>query len=154
MKRIYQLLILCFPLLLANCKTTKYTPTTFPEKQIIFGDGGGFSGVITEYTLLENGQFFKKTSLEKEHQELKRLKKKEAIKIYEQKESLRLHKFDINHPGNLYYFLRLTDEELDHTITWGAGDYNLREEIMDFYKVLRALIKTQAMDEESKKGDK
>lgn len=154
MKCNYFFLMLGVSLCFFNCKSTKYTPEAFPETQIIFGDGGGFSGVVTEYILLENGQFFKKSSLKSGHEELKSLKKKEAQKIYERLENLRLHKFDINHPGNLYYFLRITNEELDHTITWGAGDYNLREEIMDFYKTLRGLVKTQTTLVEKEESDK
>ena len=154
MKRFYFFTILCLPLLFSNCKTTKYTPEAFPEKQIIFGDGGGFSGVVTQFILLENGQFFKKTSLKEGHEELEPLKKKQAKEIYERLANLRLHKFDINHPGNLYYFLRTTDEELDHTITWGAGDYNLREDIMSFYKDLRALLKDRKLFGEREKKDK
>ena len=154
MKQINFFFILSLPLLLTNCKTTKYTPESFPEVQIIFGDGGGFSGVVTEYILLENGQFFKKSSLKEKYEELEPLKKNEAKEIYERLAGLRLHKFDINHPGNLYYFLRFTNEELDHTITWGAGDYNLREDIMSFYKDLRALLKDRKTFGEREKADK
>ncbi len=143
MKYFNLILVLCLSLVLSNCKTTKYTPENFPVNQIIFGDGGGFSGIITEYLLLENGQIFHKTSTKEGYSEMESIKKKEAEVFFEQLNELRLHKLDINHPGNLYYFLRFTNEELDHTITWGTGDYNLRKDIMDFYKSLKSLTKNR-----------
>lgn len=133
----------CFFILIlfANCNTSKYTPDTFPIKQIIFGDGGGFAGIETSYTLLENGQLFRTTDKVKGQEELEHIKKKSAIDFFEKLDALRLHKLDIEHPGNLYYFLRFTNEELDHKIIWGAGDYNIRKDIIDFYKSLKALTK-------------
>ncbi|RMG86089.1 MAG: hypothetical protein D6714_04770 [Bacteroidetes bacterium] len=145
MKQYSLLIFAAFAGLFFQCKSQKYTPETFPERQIIFGEGGGFSGVVTEYILLENGQLFKHSSLKPgEYEPLKRLKKKATKAIFDRLAELRLHKFDIDHPGNLYYFIRITDPEIDHTITWGAADYVLREEIMDFYKSLRNLLRKDA----------
>ena len=154
MRRLHPFLILILTLAFFQCKTTKYTPETFPVKQLIFGDGGGFSGIITEYLLLENGQFFKKTSLKEGYEELEPIKKAEAQTFYEQLEALRLHKSDIHHPGNLSYFIRMMNEEIDHTITWGAGDYNLRTDIMNFYKSLKRMTKNRKVIKSPEAKDK
>lgn len=154
MKQFYLVASFAFLFIFSNCKTTKYTPETFPVNQIIFGDGGGFAGIITEYVLLENGQLFTKTSVKEGYDELESIKKADAARFFEQMNALRLHKFDVHHPGNLYYFLRFTNEELDHTLTWGAGDYNLRKDIMDFYKSLKAMVKGKKVKKASSPKDK
>ncbi|MEO6758357.1 MAG: hypothetical protein ABIO24_02805, partial [Saprospiraceae bacterium] len=41
------------------CKQPKYSAGNFPEKQLRWGSGGGFTGQVNSYVLLENGQLFK-----------------------------------------------------------------------------------------------
>ncbi|MEO0339551.1 MAG: hypothetical protein AAF242_10085, partial [Bacteroidota bacterium] len=43
---------------LSSCKTKQYAATSLPDKKIVFGKGGGFTGAVTEYILLENAQLF------------------------------------------------------------------------------------------------
>ena len=43
---------------LQACHSTQYSADQIPELQLVFGAGGGFSGLETTYILLENGQFW------------------------------------------------------------------------------------------------
>jgi len=135
------LFIFTSALVFQNCSTTKYRPETFPEYLLTFGEGGGFAGIETEHVLLENGQIFKKAGPEENYTELEPIPSSEAKDFYDQLGVLRLHNLDIEKPGNLYYFIRCTTEELDYKITWGAADYNLRQDIMNYYKSLTSLVK-------------
>lgn len=54
MKPSYLLLCLC----LFSCGTTQYTPEDYPETQLRWGAGGGFSGQMSRYALLDNGDIF------------------------------------------------------------------------------------------------
>ena len=136
-----------FLLALTSCKTTRYSFQNPPENTISFGDGGGFAGLETGFTLFENGQIFKH-NVPGDTIELKSIKKKEAKKHFEKFRQLRLAQLDIEQPGNLYYFIRFTTPDITHSITWGAADYNIRTDILDFYKSMREMVKDR------KKSDK
>jgi len=150
MKKILPLAILTI-FLFSQCKVVKYTPDKLPTKQIVFGDGGGFAGIETAYTLIENGQIFKQVGTEGRYEELKAVKKKEAKTFFEKVASLQLYKMDIEKPGNLYYFLQEINETIDSRVTWGAGDYLPPQGIVATYKDLRELAKSR---EVIKSGEK
>lgn len=146
------ILLLAFScLLFARCKVTKYTPDKLPERQLIFGDGGGFAGIETSFTLLENGQIFKQVGLGGNYEELKPIKRNEAKQIYEKASTLQLFKLDIDKPGNLYYFLREINEQIDSKVTWGAGDYLPPQSVVFLYKDLAALVKDREVVGSGKK---
>lgn len=132
-------------LLFAACKVTKYNPEKLPARQVIFGDGGGFAGIETSYTLLENGQLFKQVGVNGNLQELKSIKPKQAKALFEKVNSLHLFKLDIEKPGNMYYFLRHVTDNLDSRVTWGAGDYLPPQGLVNVYKELKALTKDRPL---------
>lgn len=126
---------------LPACKTTKYTPDKLPIRQIVFGDGGGFAGIETTYTLLENGQIFKQVGINGSFTELKPIKPKAAKVLFDKVNSLQLFKLDIDKPGNLYYFLRQVTDHLDSRVNWGAGDYMPPQGLVSVYKELKDLVR-------------
>lgn len=128
----------------SNCKVVKYTSDKLPVQQIVFGDGGGFAGIETAYTLLENGQIFKKIGADGTYSELKSIKPKQAKTLFEKVNSLQLFKLDMEKPGNLYYFLQQATDQIDSRVTWGAGDYVPPQAVVSVYKELQAIVKTQA----------
>ena len=132
-------IIACSLLLFNHCKVVKYTPDKLPTKQIVFGDGGGFAGIETSYTLLENGQLFRQVDVEGPFQELKPIKPQEAKVFFDKVASLQLYKMDIEKPGNLYYFLREVNENIDSRVTWGAGDYLPPRAVVSTYRTLKEL---------------
>ncbi len=124
-----------------------------PIRQIVFGDGGGFAGIETSFTLLENGQIFKQVGVEGAFEELKSIKSKEAKVLFDKVNSLQLFKLDIEKPGNMYYFLRQVTDNLDSRVTWGAGDYMPPQGLVSVYKELKALTKDREAAK-TKKSDK
>lgn len=134
-------LLLAFsPFLFMQCKVVKYTSDKLPDRQLIIGTGGGFTGIETSYTLLDNGQIFKQVGVEGALEELSSIKPKAAKALFEKLKGLQLYKLDIEQPGNLYYFLREVNETLDSKVTWGAGDYLPPESLVGFYKEVKALV--------------
>ena len=135
------LLFILFLVVFFSCKSQQYTIDALPDKQLIFGRGGGISGEVNTYTLLENGQVFYNNSLTKENSEIKSLSKKEAISCFQKMDSLKLSEMNFDHPGNLYYFLEEVNGEERYRVTWGSNDYEVSSECKDFYKELRTTIK-------------
>ena len=152
MKNLLPVLALFSLAVLPACKVTKYTPDKLPIRQIVFGGGGGFAGIETSYTLLENGQIFKQVGMEGSFAELKPIKPKAAKALFDKVNSLQLFKLDIDKPGNMYYFLRQVTDHLDSRVNWGAGDYMPPQSLVSVYKELKDLAKDREAAKSKKSG--
>ncbi|MGP1993528.1 hypothetical protein D9V96_016730 [Zobellia laminariae] len=128
-------------LTLLGCKSQQYTFDELPEKQLVFGYGGGMAGKVDTYILLENGHLFHNNSLTQETIELETLSKKQAEEYFLKLEELSLSTLDFNHPGSRYYFLEEVNEDGKHKIVWGASDHKLSKKYLDFYKEIKNHIK-------------
>jgi len=118
-----------------SCKT--YQIDNLPEEQIIFGNGGGVTGVTVTYILLSNGQLFKTNAWQKDTAELTKIKPKLAKEYFKQIEELDWEKTDINKPGNIYHFLSYKTANNTHRATWGATNYEPPKPLKDIYKSLK-----------------
>ncbi|WP_084061747.1 hypothetical protein [Cellulophaga tyrosinoxydans] len=128
-------------LLFLSCKSQQYTLDTLPNTQLIFGKGGGITGVIDTYTLLENGQLFYENSLSEEKKELKRISKKNVKILFDQLDNINLKDVDFNHPGNMYYFMKEVKGGYSHKVVWGKSDVQIDASIINLYEKLKAQLK-------------
>ncbi len=138
--------ITCFSLALfsalvifSQCKNTKYTADNLPDEYLRFGNGGGFVGIETTYTLLENGQIFKSRSKEPDTLEITGCKRKLAKKILDVAETLGLETLDFMYPGNVYQFIEIQDDGKTNRIAWGDREHPVDEKISTFYAELQKL---------------
>ena len=99
------------------CKQTKYTPGNFPDRQLRWGSGGGFTGKETTYTLLENGQIFTLAG-DGALTESGKVKAKHAKALYERIGTLGLDGVHFQHPGNTYDFIEVLSGD---SLTASAG---------------------------------
>lgn len=128
----------------SSCKTAKYTPMDFTKTQITFGTGGGFSGLVNDYTLLENGQLFKRSSQDDKFVELKKAKKKAVKQAINNYTFLGINELAVDQPGNLYYFIEYKDADgKTHRTTWGNGESPHEEKLKLYYSQLASLIKKE-----------
>jgi len=134
----FGLVFICLNL---SCKSQQYSMDDLPEKQLVFGKGGGMSGAVDTYILLENGQLFHSNSITKETEELENIGKKEAENCFAKLDSLSIADMDFNHPGNMYYFLEEINGAEIRRITWGSENHEISEEYKEFYNQLRTSIK-------------
>ena len=134
--------LLSIALLAINCKSNKpkYTTETLPEKQIRWGSGGGFTGKVTTFTLLENGQLFEHSSLTQTTAELPATKAKTAKGMFSAATNLDLANIKIDSPGNMYYFVETKDGEATNRIVWGDDKMPVEQKVKDFYTVLQQLV--------------
>ncbi len=135
--------LLCTAALFDQCKPTRYSPSELPEEYLRFGDGGGFAGIETTYTLLENGQLFKHKSKGGDTLELPGVKPHLAKKAIEKAESLGLLTLDFMYPSNIYTFIEFTDDGKTNRIAWGDRDHPVDEKISALYEELRKLTLPQ-----------
>ncbi|MGS0527686.1 hypothetical protein ACU8V7_23375 [Zobellia nedashkovskayae] len=128
-------------LTLLGCKSQQYTSDELPDKQLVFGYGGGMAGTVDRYILLENGQLFHTNSLIQQTEELEPLSKKEASACFLKFEKLSLSETDFDHPGSRYYFLEEVNQNIKHKVVWGSSDHKPSKAYLEFYNEMKNHIK-------------
>jgi len=91
-----------------HCNRNTHTYDELPDRHLQFGTGGGFTGEVITYTLLENGQLFWERSLQQgEASALPAARKKAAGQLFEQASALACS--EVLQPANRYaFFNRIT----------------------------------------------
>lgn len=115
------------------------TAEKMPTTRIEFGHGGGFTGAVTTYVLLNNGRIYKELMEGANYDKLRRITKDEATALYDECEKLRTLKTDS--PGNMYYFVTMKDST-QVPRRWIFGDPSVAppSELEALYKRLVGLI--------------
>jgi hypothetical protein len=98
-------LLLVFICFISSCASTVKSPVEYKGKQLISGEGGGFSGIEYSYILLENGQMFSQLGAREEFTNLGRLDSKLTKQLYLLADQFDVDTEVINAPGNRYRFL-------------------------------------------------
>lgn len=135
--RIYFILICLF----LGCKSRQLSSETLFERELIFGSGGGFTGVVKTYILKGNGTLTYLESMKKDTVILSVISKKECQKIFKKLSELHLEDKTIKRPGNIYYFLKEKKQNKYSEVVWGDFNYTVPDEINSFYKSLYQYIK-------------
>jgi hypothetical protein len=140
MKKTFLLSFALFGFAIA-CKTPAYTPDDYPKMQIRFGSGGGFTGMVTEYALFENGRLFKKEGkVTAAFTEQKKPASKLVKTAFATLENVRPFLTDFNHPGNLYRFIEIRSEGKVQRITWGDEHAPVDDRVRVFYSILNKTV--------------
>lgn len=138
--------ILSTMLIFTSCKTKSFTPTTYEKEQITFGNGGGITGAIVEYTLLSNGQLFEKSG--NTHTQITKLKKNQATQIFENYKLLGLDRKVINDPGNMYFFIQRKSKDTLHKIVWGNKPVSDNRMTIYFANLMKIIKDTNSRKKE------
>ena len=113
----------------------------FPDAQLTFGSGGGVAGLVNDFTLLENGQLFKRSSKDNVFVALKGAKKDAVSQAFKNFSFLGLDQMDVNQPGNLYYFIEHKAKDgTTRKLVWGNGESPDEDKLKLYYKLLSSLI--------------
>jgi hypothetical protein len=134
------LLLGAFTLLFSCCKQTVYTTDKMPDKQLRWGNGGGFVGKETGYTLLDNGQVFYQAA-GAALVEMKKSRAKKAKNIFKTVDNLGLATLDFKHPGNTYSYIEVVNGENAQRIIWGDKQHAVDPKIQELFRQLGGLVK-------------
>ncbi len=103
-------------------------------KEIKFGEGGGFTGAVTEFRLKENGDIYRYNSMDKEEQLIKSIPAEELKIVREKLSKVSKEALQIDHPYNMYYFIQIDTIRA----TWGDPAFKASPELLDLYNYLDA----------------
>jgi len=126
---------------LSSCNPKSYSLSNLPAEQIIFGQGGGFTGAVNTYLLLDNGQLFQKKSFQSEDWEvLEPLRPRHGRKMFRKIRKIDQDSMGIKEPGNRYFFLHYINAESRFENTWGKPDYVAPSELTELHAQLQELF--------------
>ena len=130
--------ILSVVVFFVGCKPAEpTTENTANTKRYAIGNGGGFTGVYTEYILEENGKVYKYDFNYDREVFIKNLEKSDLIYFLNKIDALGLEGIEINQPGNMSYYIDVrTGKTSINKITWGANLFYPPNELVDFHKEL------------------
>lgn len=115
----------------------KLTPAEYKGEQLHFGQGGGFTGDVNYFILLDDGRVFKKEVRDSSYILYDTWKKTFVDQMFSNYQSLALEKTEFYHPGNLYYFIEKHSRNVPvHRISWGQSGYTPEPNIVSFYNLL------------------
>lgn len=111
------------------------------NKFITVGSGGGFTGAVTTYKITPQGKVLKGKGIgEIKFTECGKIKRSVAKKMFTSASGLMPANNSFNHPGNLYYFLKYTEDGKEQIITWGDAEHPVPDEIKKLYEEIQARI--------------
>lgn len=115
-----------------------------PDTQIIFGNGGGFTGEIKEYHLLNDGRIVSKSLGDTIFKVLSRIGKSKATACFDDCKKMKLNTMKFSEPGNRYYFIAVKEAgKPENRIVWGDNEQPVLDEVKNFYKTLMGHLPKQ-----------
>lgn len=107
------------------------------EARIVFGQGGGITGLRTEYTINESGHLWQRAAWTDSLHLLAELDAAFARQTFKNFTTLRLDTLTYNNPGDLYYFIEMhTAQGTTQTIVWGYPGFTPDPSLVRFYNNL------------------
>lgn len=145
MKSTISIVVLSAALLFVSCKSnSKYTPETYSDQMMTFGNMGGFAGTVNSYTVLENGQFFKRKPRSESLVAIADLKKREAKQIFANFKTLGIADMEIDDPGNLTYFIEYKNGDEMKKLKWGGSNVEVPKNLHLFFTNMMLLAGDKA----------
>ena len=127
-----------------SCKSVKYTTAQMPDKQVIIGESGGFSGNETNYILCSSGQVFKQSFPTNKTEEISGLNVKKVKALYNTPWKKKWDKYIYDKTGNLTNYISLKDADKLNKISWTSIDTLVSKDIKDYYREFYQLLKSKS----------
>ena len=127
-------------LFIPACKTTKYSADKLPEKQLIIGSQGGFTGFGSEFIFCESGQVFKRSTAYDKIEELKITKKSKLRNFFKKAWEQPWLNEEYVKPGNFSSIMIFKDKELLKKYVWSQSDTAINPSIRLLAEEAKKLI--------------
>jgi len=125
-----------------GCTSTSTSLKDYQGKRITLANGGGFTGQVIEYVILEDGQVYRKNSMDQSVKAYTKLNKDIVKQIFDNYNVLELNKVELNDPGNMYFYISFADKDEIHKITWNTESTDeLAQKAKLFYQTVLNRIK-------------
>lgn len=133
-----------FPFLLfhivLSCRTQHTSPLNYKGKMIVVGNGGGFTGAVSSYYLLDNGAVYRTGRTDTSFIEVGKMEINEIANVFQNYTSLKIDAMELNEPGNRYYFIEKQEGDQKHKVQWGYKELSDKS-LATYHAVLMSKIK-------------
>jgi hypothetical protein len=131
-------------LLLLSCSAKEEFPEKYKGEQIHFGQGGGFTGELTYFALLDDGRLFKRSLRDSTFSLIDTWNSPFVAQMFTNYNSLSLDQIQFYEPGDLYYFIQhKSGDSPFHSITWGRPGTRPDQNIVTYYNLLYKSTKSK-----------
>lgn len=126
------------------CSSGKAVPAQDKGEQLHFGQGGGFTGSLTYYILLDDGRIFSRAA-DSTDTYLTTLERPLTRQLFAHYRQVGLDKLQFNEPGNLYRFLELhVNGARVNRMTWGAEGFTPPSGLPEYHLLLMKSTKPRS----------
>jgi hypothetical protein len=126
--------------LFASCSSSGKAKSDSNSRRLIFGNGGGFTGIYNRYELFEDGNVFILLP-DNTLQPLKKIRKKKACELFSHADKLQIAQPEFNHPGNMTWFIKFQANGKITEYKWGDSNNSVPNDIEDLYNQLSTIVK-------------
>lgn len=112
--------------LLYTCKTERLMPGNTSSPYIIVGNGGGFTGMQTSYCLMKDGSVFQIGDNDTTFNFMFKISKDLTTQLFSSYDQLGFKNFQLNDPGNRYFYIEYKDRGINHKILWNSNSPNTK----------------------------
>lgn len=127
---------------LLTCKPSQVALDDYEGRQLILANGGGFTGQIIEYILLENGAVFRKNSMDNSIERITTLERADTKQIFHNYELMQLAEMRLDEPGNMYFYIKRIEEGKVNQVKWNAESTGASiDQVKLFYQTVLQKIK-------------
>ncbi len=126
-----------------GCKTTKVSPEKYDEAKIYFGNGGGFSGKLNEFCMLDNGEVYQINPSSREADIRKVSSRSDAKNLFKKLNSMDLQQYPYDKPGNMFYWMKYHSKTDTTYLIWGDGTMEVDEKVIKVYDELVEFTRKQ-----------
>jgi len=134
------LLLIGISAIFASCATSGKVSDDSSHPRLIFGNGGGFTGIYTSYELSDKGHVFALLA-DSSRQKVNHIRKKQTRDLFTQADKLMVAQPAFNHPGNITWFIKYYKGNELFEFKWGDDTMPVSSEIIDFYNQLNTIVK-------------
>jgi hypothetical protein len=115
----------------------------YPGSIVYFGHGGGFTGLVTTYALLQNGDLYRKKSFGDQNMEyITKADSAETKSIFINYSFLGIDTMQLSEPGNTYYFISMKHKNTEvRKLVWSRS-LSLPGNLKTFYDQLMKLVQS------------
>lgn len=141
MKKLSRFIIvsLCIYMSLISPVLSQNKVDTYPGVKIYFGYGGGFTGLVYTYVLLENGDLYQKKPYTDTEFEFLTKTPEQADSIFKNYSFLGIDTLQLSEPGNTYNYITVITPDKEKKLVWSKS-LTVPGILKSFYRQLVGLI--------------
>ena len=117
------------------------TPAHYKGRQLVMGSGGGITGFVTTYYLLDNRKLFVRNGRDSVFTFLNRQRGATTRQLFQLAEdTCNIRNTTFDYPGNLYKFAQWKKGEESHKVTWGGTGETVPASYPKLYNSFMAVV--------------